>query len=135
MDCVDLHRVSRLEIVNHISTGLLVSMVEDVIFWVHIPFDLMDFVSSVWTVGGHHDRSLELSVHEIHVVSLQSVLDKGETVVNRKEFGNVVDDQIETSLENPGGSEETRPSLHLILEHFCLSWHEEPRVASDLPQL
>ena len=72
---VYFYRVSRQEIVDHIGPGLLVSVVEDVVFGIHVPLDLMDLVGSVWSVLSHDDGSLELSVDEIIIVALKSVLD------------------------------------------------------------
>jgi hypothetical protein len=74
---VNLDAVSGLEVVNHVGSGLLVTMVKDVVFWVHSPLDLVDLVGSVWAVLGHDDGTLELAVDEICIMSHASVSDQG----------------------------------------------------------
>lgn len=83
VDGVNLNTVSGLEVVNHVGSGLLISVVEDVVLRVHVPLDLMDLVGSVRTVLGHDDGSLELSVDESGIVSLASISDQSQAVVNR----------------------------------------------------
>jgi len=137
VDLENLLVISRLEVVNHIGSRLLVSMVKDIVLGVHVPLDGMHLVGSVGAVVGHHDCSFEFTVHEMLVILplLQTVLDQCQAVVNRKELGNIVDDQIQTSLEDPRRGEEPRPGLYLLLEHLGFGWHEEARVATDLPQV
>jgi len=50
-------------------------MVEDVVFGVHGPLDLVHLVRAVRAVLGHDDGTLELSVHKIGVVALEAILD------------------------------------------------------------
>lgn len=83
VDGVNLNSISGLEVVNHVGSGLLISVVEDVVLRVHVPLDLMDLVGSVRTVLGHDDGTLELSVDEGGIVSLTSISDQSQAVVNR----------------------------------------------------
>ena len=50
-----------------------ISVVEDVVLGVHVPLDLVHFVGTVRAVLGHDDRTLELSVDEICIVTLASI--------------------------------------------------------------
>lgn len=63
------------------------------------------------------------------------LLDQVETVVDRQVFGNVVNDQVQASLEDPRRGEEARPGLNSIVEGLGLRWHEEAWVSSDLAEL
>ena len=67
--------VSSFEVVNHVCSGLLITMVENVVLRVHVPFDLVDLVSSVGAVLGHDDGAFELSVDKLGVVSHSSICD------------------------------------------------------------
>lgn len=78
---MNLHTVSGLEVVNHVGSGFVVTLIEDVVFWVHVPLDLMNLVSSVRAVLGHDDSSLELSVDEICIVSHTSISDQSQAMV------------------------------------------------------
>jgi len=87
---VNLNAIGCLEVVNHVGSGLLVTVVKDIILWVHVPLDLMDLVSSVRTVLGHDDGTLELSVDEISVVSHSSISDQCQAMINREELRNII---------------------------------------------
>ena len=71
---VDFHLIGRVKIVDHVGSGLLVAVVEDVVLGVHVPLDGVHLVGSVGPVLGHNDCSLEFSVDEALVVALLSVL-------------------------------------------------------------
>jgi len=71
---VDFDVVGRVEVVDHVGSGLLVAVVEDVVLRVHAPLDGVDLVCSVRPVLGHNDSALEFSVDEALVVSLKPVL-------------------------------------------------------------
>jgi len=109
-------------------------VVEDVLLRVHVPLDLVDFVGSVRTVIGHHNRTFKLSIDEVSVESVSAVLDESQAMVNRQELGDVVDDQVQASLKDPRAGKEARPGLNLVLELLGLQRHEETRVATDLSQ-
>lgn len=102
------------------------------------------------TVAGHDDGSLEFIVDGLLNFFLRGwlvriprsligeppglLLDQLKAVVNGQIFGNVVNDQVETSLEYPRGSEEAWPRLHRVVEHLGLRWHKKSRVSSDLTE-
>jgi hypothetical protein len=50
----------------------------------------MDLVSSVRTVLGHDDGTLELSVDEISVVSHSSISDQSQAMINGEELRNII---------------------------------------------
>ena len=103
------------------------------------------------TVASHDDGSLKFVDYRLlellHLWLLASVpesllsesvhlfVDQLQAVVNRQIFADVVDDQVETALENPGGREEARPRLHCVVENLGLRPHEESRVAADLAEV
>jgi len=74
VDGADLDSVCGPKVVDHVCPGLLISVVEDVVLWVHVPLDLVHFVGTVRPVLGHDDCTLELSVDEICIVSLASII-------------------------------------------------------------
>jgi hypothetical protein len=75
VDVMNFDSIRRLEVVNHVGSSLLVAMVEDVVLGVDVPLDLVHLVGPVRPVLRHHDRPFELTVHEIGVVSLTTVVD------------------------------------------------------------
>jgi hypothetical protein len=87
---MNLNTIGCLEVVNHVGSGLLVSMVKDVVFRVHVPLDLVDFVGSVRSVLGHDDGTLELSVDESGIVSHTSIGDQCQAVINGEKLGNII---------------------------------------------
>ena len=66
--------ISSSEIVNHISSCFLVSVIKDVVFGIHIPLDLMHLIGSVGAVFSHHDSSFKLPVDKIFIMSLESII-------------------------------------------------------------
>ena len=87
---VDFDLVSCFEVVNHVASGLVISVVKDVILWVHIPSDSVDLVGSVRTVPGHDDGSFKLSVDVGLVVSYQPIFNEGFTILNGQKLRDVV---------------------------------------------
>lgn len=134
MNCSDGNIVGSAEVVNHIGSSSLVTVVKDIVFRVHVPLDLMDFVCSVGSVVSHNDCSFEFTINEVCIISHSTFFNQSKAMVNRKEFRDVIDDKIKTSLEDPGRCEETWPSLNLALEDLGLLGHEESRVTTDLSQ-
>ena len=65
------------------------------------------------------------------VEPLKSVVDYLEAALDREELGDVVDDEICASLEDPRRGEEAWPGLHVV-ESLSLLRHEEPLGAPDL---
>jgi hypothetical protein len=60
---MDFDLVGSPEVVYHIASCFLIAVIKDIVFWIHVPSDLMHFVSPVGPVLRHHDGSLELSVN------------------------------------------------------------------------
>lgn len=79
---LNLDTVSGLEIVDHVGSGFLISVIEDVILRVHSPLDLMDLVGSVRAVFGHDDGTFEFSVDKDGIVSSSSLGDQLEAMFN-----------------------------------------------------
>lgn len=79
---MNLNTVSSLKVVNHVSSGLLVTMIKDIVLRVHVPLDLMDLVGSVRTILSHDDGTFELSVDKGGIVSHSSISDQGEAMIN-----------------------------------------------------
>jgi hypothetical protein len=71
---VDFDSVSGFEIINHVGSGFFISMVKNVVFWVHVPLDLMNLVSTMRTVLSHDDCAFKLSVDKICIVSLAAII-------------------------------------------------------------
>ena len=117
----------------------------------HVEADIADLVGLVMTVHGHDDGALEFidhgfveflflrlvirMTHLLHTVAIDQVLDQLEAVVNRQILADVVDDQVETALEDPGRGEEARPGLDGTIEDLGLRSHEETGVPSDLAEV
>ena len=66
--------VGGFEIINHVSSGFFISMVKNVVFGVHIPLDLVDFVGTVRTILSHDDSAFKLSVDKICIMSLAPII-------------------------------------------------------------
>lgn len=62
-------------------------------------------------------------------------IDELETVIHRKILGDIVNDQIETSLEYPRGGEEAWPGLDCVVKDLCFRAHEESWVSSNLTKI
>lgn len=66
--------VSSFEIINHIGSGFLISMIKDVVLGVHVPLDLVHFVGTVRPILGHHDGAFKFSIDEICIMFMKSIL-------------------------------------------------------------
>lgn len=80
------------EVVDHIASGLLIAVIEDVVFWIHVPPNLVHFVSPVRPVSRHHDGSLEFSVNIRLLVASQAILNQSLAVLDGQELGNIIYD-------------------------------------------
>jgi len=69
-----LYLVSLTEVVDHVSSDFLISLIEDVVLGVHVPLDLMNFIATVWTILSHYYCPFKFSINEICVVSLESII-------------------------------------------------------------
>ena len=74
MDSSDCHSIGCLKIVNHICSCSFISMIEDIFLWVHVPLNLVDFVSSVRSIVGHDNSTFKLSIDKVHVVAVTTFL-------------------------------------------------------------
>ena len=63
------------------------------------------------------------------------LVDQVKTIINRQIFADVVDDEVKAPLENPRGSEESRPCLYGIIEDLGLTAHEEAWVSANLAKI
>ena len=72
-------------------------------------------------------KSLSLVCKSYHLL-----INQLKTVVDWKILADVIDNQVNASLEDPRRSEEARPGLDSVIENFGLRRHEESRVSSDL---
>ena len=134
MHCTNADVVSRAEIIDHVGASALITMIKDVVLRVHVPLDLMYLVCAVRSIVRHDNGTFELAIDEGGVVARTTLLDQRQAVVDREELRDVVDDKIESALENPRRREETGPCLNLALEDLCLTRHEEARVPTNLSQ-
>lgn len=134
MDSSDGDLIGCLEVVNHVGSSPFISVIEDVFLWVHVPFDLMNFISSVGTIISHDNSSLELSVYKVHIVAVTAFFDQCQAMIYRQELRYIVNNKIETSLEDPRRCEESRPCFYLVLEYLSLFRHKETRVATNLAE-
>jgi len=131
---MDFDLIGLSEVLNHVATSLVVSVIKDIVFWVHVPLDLVNLVCPVRSVFGHHDGALKLSVDIGLFVTSQPVLNQCLTVLYREELRNIIDYQVETTLKDPGRGEEARPGGNLPLECLGLSWHEKSGISTNLAQ-
>ena len=139
------------EVVDHRDCGPGVALLELAGVWVHVESNIADLVGLVVAVAGHHDGSFEL-VHDrlldfvgfwllvgVSLASLVQALDllvdQGEAVVDGKIFRDIVNDEVQSTLENPGRGEEARPGLDGTIEDLGLRSHEETGVPSDLAEV
>lgn len=115
----------------------------------HIPADGIELVGLEESVPGHDDVSVELVIYGllgsffVHFASLVTLLviasikllfDQSKAVVYGQVLRNIIDDQVQSPLEDPRRGKVAWPRLHVV---HCLSqtWNEEPRVAAYLAQL
>ena len=66
------------------------------------------------------------------VETFDLLVDQLETIVDRKILRDVVDDQVETPLEDPRGREKSWPGLNGIVECLGFGAHEESGITADL---
>ena len=124
-------------------------MLEFAAFRSHIPADGVKLVGLEESVPGHDDVSVEFIVYGLLssffvcfsslvtllvIASLHLLFDKGEAVVDRQILRNIIDDQIQSPLEDPRRGKVAWPRLHVV-DRLGQTWNEEPRVAAYLAQL
>ena len=67
--------------------------------------------------------------------ALDLLVDQGEAVVDGKIFRDIVNDQVQSTLENPGRGKEARPRLYRVVEDLGFRTHEEAGVSADLAEI
>lgn len=66
--------IGHLEVINHVATSLVITVVKDIVFGIHIPFDLMYFIGPMRPIPGHYNCTFKFSVNMSLVMSQQSIL-------------------------------------------------------------
>lgn len=128
----NLHIVLLSEVAGHRDSRASFALLEVAGFRAHVEANIADLVRLVVTIHSHDDGALELvddgflvllllwlMVGEslaFHSEALHLIVNQLQTIVNRQILANVVDDQIKTTLEDPGRSEEARPGLNSVVE-------------------
>lgn len=74
--------VGSYEILKHVGLLLAISLIELVGLRTHIPSDSVDLVSSMGTVLGHNNAALEFPIHIFVVISFETIINEGKTVLN-----------------------------------------------------
>ena len=147
----DLHVVLLFEIAGHGDGRAGLALLEVARLGAHVEAHIAHLVRLVVTVHGHDDSALELVddgflkllvlghmvrvALAFHSEALHLIVNQLKAIVNRQILADVVYDQVEAALEDPGRSEEAGPGLHSIVEGLGLGAHEEARVAADLAQV
>ena len=105
------------EIVDHRYCGPSVSLLKLASIWMHVKSYVADFVGLMVTIAGHYNGTFEfindgfldfMGFWLLIRVSLTSLMqtfdlfvDQGEAIVDGKIFGDVVDDEVKSTLEDP----------------------------------
>lgn len=115
----------------------------------HVPADGVKLVGLEESVPGHDDVSVELVIYGLLgsffiyfaslvtllvVASIQLLFDQSKAVVDRQILRNIIDDQVQSPLEDPRRGKVAWPRLHVV-DRLGQTWNEEPRVAAYLAQL
>lgn len=123
-----------LEVVSHRDGGACLALLELAGLGTHVKADTGYLVRLMVAIASHHNCSFEF-IHNgllefalfgwlVSVTSpplsesLHLFVNEFIAVIDREILGDVVDDEIETSLEDPGGCEEAWPGLHCVVKHF-----------------
>jgi len=147
----DLHVVLLLKVAGHRDCRASLALFEIARLGAHVEAHVADLVRLVMTIHGHDDGALELVNDGFLVLrlfwdmvgvaltfdaeALHLIVNQLEAIVYRQILADIIDDQVEASLEDPGGGEETWPGLDGVVERLGLGAHEEARVAADLAQV
>lgn len=68
------------------------------------------------------------------IASIHLLFDQSVAVVDRQVLRNIIDDQVQSPLEDPRRGKVAWPSLHVV-DRLSETRNEEPRVAAYLAQL
>ena len=123
----NLHVVLLFEVAGHGDGGSSLALLEVAGLGAHVEAHIADLVGLVVAIHSHddgafelvNDRLLELALLWRVVVvalallteALNLIVNQLEAVVNGQILADIVNDQVEAALENPGRGEEARPSL------------------------
>jgi hypothetical protein len=100
--CFNFHIILLLEVLKHIDLLTSVPLIKVVVFGVHVPSDPANPVRSLLSISGHDDSALKLSADGVLVLEPGvSFINQCKARFNRKELGDVIDDEIKTILEDP----------------------------------
>lgn len=144
----DLFVILLAEVLHHRDGLAGFTLLEARSLRAHVPTHARHLVGLVVAVASHHNGVFELIVHSLlgledlwwlSCVALPLLvkahhlfINELKTVVDGKVLRNIIDNEVDTSLEDPRTREETRPSLHCLVEDLRLGRHEESWVAADL---
>lgn len=147
----DLLVVLLAEVLDHGDGLTSLALLETGRFRAHVPTNAADLVSLVVAVTRHNYGVFELivdsllSLHDLRWLASVALtllvephhllIDKLQAVVDGQVLADVVDDQVDATLEDPTRREEAGPGLDSLVEDLCLRRHEEAGVASNLAQL
>jgi len=101
---LDLNFVGFCKVLKHVGLGTrLLTLVEEISHGAHIPSYLVNLVGSMRSILGHNNLTFVFLIDESLVIlkALHPFIDQRETVVDREELRYVVNDEVETPLENP----------------------------------
>jgi hypothetical protein len=140
--------VLRSEVLDHGDRLTCFSLFKSTSLWAHIPSDCADLISLVMTITGHDNCVFEFIVNGfLDLNSLWRFASKSlsfvrksdhllinqlETIVNWKVLADVVNNQVNSALEDPRWGKKARPGLNGVIENFGLWRHEESWVSTDL---
>ena len=147
----DLLIVLLLEVCCHRNGGTGFTLFEIARLWAHVETHIADLVGLVVTVARHDDSTFEFIEHGLLELlrlrrmarvsesllsePLHLLINQLEAVVNRQILTDIVDDEVEATLEDPRRREETRPCLHGVVENLGFRSHEKARIAPNLAKV
>jgi len=68
----------------------------------------------MWAVSSHDDCSLPLLGNDVFLFEFKSFIKEVQAVIDTQELGDVVDSEVGSRLEDPGGCEESWPDLDAV---------------------
>ena len=70
----NFYYIGHFKVVYHVDLGLIVAVVKDIVFGVHIQFDLVHFVGTVRSILGHDDSTLKLTDDKLCIIALVPIV-------------------------------------------------------------
>ena len=148
MKALDLLIILLFEIQDHRYCGSGISLFKFARVRTHIKPDIAHLIGLMVSVTRHNYCAFEFIddgfVHFLVfrclisetlafvVETFNLLINKLEAIVDGKILRDVVDNKIESSLEDPRRCEESWPGLNSIIKGFCFRTHEESWIAADL---